>query len=66
MLPLCGGNLDHQAIVSTSRVLMPSHDPSIHFTTKEDCRIANASSVRLEPPYGYHTVSHRLGRLSVD
>jgi hypothetical protein len=32
----------------------------------QDCRVANASSVRLEPPYGYHTASHRLGRLAID
>jgi len=59
LLPLCGGNLEHQGV-------HPSRTPSIHFSTREDFRVANASSVRLEPPYGYHPVSHRLGRLAVD
>jgi hypothetical protein len=42
------------------------HLCGIRIPTKEDSRIASASSVRLEPPYGHHAVSHHLGRLAID
>jgi hypothetical protein len=42
------------------------HLCGIRIPTQGDYRAANASSVRLEPPYGYHTASHRLGRLAID
>jgi hypothetical protein len=58
-----------EKVASSLRRFLSSHHKhlcGIRIPTREDCRIANASSVRLEPPCGDQATSHHLGRLAID